>query len=205
MKELLHSIISCYLSALWRARSAFDFARLDKARAGSPVEAKTSRGELESALRVNLEQEKIGTLSAWLKRHPFWLNGHNEFAEVALNLGDARKAYLAAQCALALEATNLRAKRCLAKSYLQAGSFTQAKASFARLLNTTSNSRQGARDREDYVASLIGLEEFELAHEEIKKVPSSELSFEGQAALRYIEQRLTNPEGFSGTKGSSKE
>ena len=133
---------------------------------------------------------------SWLQRHlrrtPYWLQGHCQLAELALQGRMKELAYasaIAAQKLARSEVAVAKGDYLLSRCFLASGSYNEAQAILESLI---ARYPMCWRYREDLGASYMGSARFEEAHQCLQAIPVEKRSAPAVSALDYLEQQSSS-------------
>lgn len=141
----------------------------------------------QSASVTIIETELSELLRSWLRRFPFWLEGHRKLAHLSFNRDDIATSYASIQAVLALGQVQVQDKILLARCYLRRGLNQDAEKLFAEIHN---NNPKRIDVLEDLAATLMAQNKMDQARTLIQSVPKELLSGSGQAAREALSRSV---------------
>lgn len=125
-----------------------------------------------------------------LRQFPYWAKGHLWLAQHCLARNNLEVAFASGNAVLKLQGAarnHAKARRILACCRMKAGDYAGARTILSEL---STSAPDWWEVREDYAAALIYAGEFAKAVEELAKIPESQLSGEGRAALEFARSKI---------------
>ncbi len=135
--------------------------------------------------------EKITLLRSFLRRFPYWAEGHLLLARFSLQSEDISAAYASLQAHKILQNSGAgtdEANLLLAQCFMKRGDLEQAKALLRSLI---AKNPQAWQAKEDLASCLVLTEQYQEARGMLLEIPQNHLSAEAAAMCRYLEK---NPE-----------